>query len=394
MIHMDLNKTMIMSDAVQGSSFKQSINAILADTACWGNVIDLDKPESSISSSDKNYKITQFNCFDNKLWVPVMLETNDKIAGQHELSPLIKYGAFTRKHLPYKYGSVDSDTKNLRKQLKQEFTLTGHPGEQYAPIVDKLYNKMKNKLITPAFLNMLDYLTGNYKYKYSTNKQQTFSIVFRTFGTDLPHVVEEFNHYCNMKGYNDLCVTSNENFGIIVHSQKEPHLVVGTFNAEPRWERVPKGMTLDEFNKVDRLEYYNTNKDKLGVIKIINGYKNIYNYIKKQSVENKKTMAIRDDYCNWALHGEKSEAGKIMILDCDNIENTITKNGALQLLVHQIFFDDCAHYIVNSRNVDDLSYIPFEKIEGIHAIKCNSYEIMMNDNFFIDNIKQAQEKFE
>ena len=93
-------------------------------------------------------------------------------------------------------------------------------------------------------------------------------------------------------------------------------------------------------------------------------------------------MAIRDDWIHWALHNEKSEYGKVFLMnECDNT-------------MQQIFFDDCASYVLDSRHIGNINkHIAFNEIDGIHAITANSYEIMVNDDYFIEHVKSAQNKF-
>eukprot|EP01084_Bolivina_argentea_P246557 412609_1 len=325
-IHMDVNKTMIMSDAIQDLGFKKALNQILADTSCWGTV------------TDDNIQLPSSNAINGKIWTPIMIETDTNKVNQHASAPLFTYYDFIRDQMPYIKKGVDPDTKHKRRILRQQFTNAGQPGEQWADIVETLFNKLHDKHIMPAFYNFVDFLYARER----NNKHESFSIIFRTFGMDLPNIVEEFNKYCMEKGYNKLCVDLNDplSHGVMVFNQNELYLVVGTFEMDPRYNRITKEMTLDALNKADRLEFYANNEKVKYVIK---GYKDIYAFIRKQSLENKKTMAIRDDYCYWALNGEKSEYGKTMIMDMKDKE------------IHQIFFDDCASYLVNSRDINNVS---------------------------------------
>eukprot|EP01083_Nonionella_stella_P011662 33124_1 len=361
MIHMDLNKTMIMTDTVQGLGFRKSLNTILADTSCWGNVTQCTESNTS-------------NAINGKVWMPVMVETNKNIVKQHSSNanaPLMTYGDFLRQQLPYKTHSVNPQIKHKRRHLREEFTCEGHPGEGFADIVAMLVDKLDGEFIIPAFKKMVEWL-------YDEKQSMSFSILFRTFGSDLPHVINDFNAFCLSKGYTEICVDLKDpyNIGVMIYDGQIPHLIVGTFEMDPRYDTIAEDMTLERLNSEDRLSFYKNNNDVQCVVK---GYKNIYDFMTKQSVDAHKTMAIRDDYCYWALNGEKSAFGKTMIMDCNDSN------------IHQIFFDDCAGYVLNVRDINDTAnHMPFQTIQNVHAVHCNSYEIMTNDDYFINYLEGAR----
>ena len=132
-------------------------------------------------------------------------------------------------------------------------------------------------------------------------------------------------------------------------------------------------MTREFIETVDRLSFY---KKKEGV-EIYCGYKEIYDQIRRRN------MAIRDDYVYWALHDEQSEYGKVFLMDASDTST------------HQIFFDDCCSYILNAMDIHDTErHIAFEEIDGIHAVHVNSYDIMVNDSYFIEQLVSAQKNFD
>lgn len=134
-------------------------------------------------------------------------------------------------------------------------------------------------------------------------------------------------------------------------------------------------MTRESIENADRLTFYKNNFNEKD-IEILKGYEEIYNHIKHRN------MAIRDDYTFWALHDEKSEYGKVLVM---NESDTNTQ---------QIFFDDCSSYVLNARDIHNPQrHIPFEEIDGVHAFHANSYEIMINDDYFIESLIKAQKQF-
>lgn len=239
-IHMDLNKTMIMSDAVQGLSFRQSINTILGDKGCYGNVMDFD-PHNITHQAYKQHAIS------DKIWIPKLIETDKNKINEHNSTAnaddkLISYGKFIRTFMPYTKNAVDVKIKSERLMLRRQFTDIGHPGHQFINIVDTLYDKLNDQMVMPAFWKCIDYLYARYR----TDNNQSFSILFRTFGTDLHEVVELFNKYCQSKGYNELFIDWNDKttHGVMIHDKGELYLVIGTVEIEDKYIRIQEGYVL------------------------------------------------------------------------------------------------------------------------------------------------------
>lgn len=132
-------------------------------------------------------------------------------------------------------------------------------------------------------------------------------------------------------------------------------------------------MTREWIDSADRLSFY---REKSGV-QIYKGYEAIYERLRGRS------MAIRDDYCFWALHGEQSRYGKVFVMDSADREQ------------QHLFFDDCASYILDARDVKDTeASLEFADIKGIHAVHVNSFAVMQNDNYFVDKLITAERLFD
>lgn len=233
-IHMDLNKTMIMSDAVQGLNFKKSINTILADQACYGKVVDVQDLDSTNPLHQK-YKSTAIN---DKVWIPELIASDRSWDSPDD--GLVSYGRFVMESLPYPPNhGVDPIIKKQRNSLRQQFTENGHAGYQWRGQVDRIFDKLSDSLVMPAFWTLIDYL----HQRYQTNKRRTFMVLFRTFGSDLPEVVETFNTYCQQKGYEELMIDWSDpsSHGVMVHHKGELCLITGSVEIEPRFERVTEG---------------------------------------------------------------------------------------------------------------------------------------------------------
>ena len=84
--------------------------------------------------------------------------------------------------------------RQQKKTLRNNFTNPGHPGESYANEIEELYKKLKDCYLMPSFLNLINDLCG--KTKKKKNDLFSFSLIFRTFGSDLNEVIDSFNSHC------------------------------------------------------------------------------------------------------------------------------------------------------------------------------------------------------
>ena len=226
-IHMDINKTMIINDAVQGLSMKDSISTILADQACHGKVVDVGSAEGSQAPSAW--------AIHDKVWMPRMIST-ERVSAASSTDKLVSYGQFVWESLPYADG-VDPDIKRKRLALRQQFTNVEHPGHEWHGVVDALQRKLEGQVVLPAFWRLIEYL----HQRQREDPARTFSILFRTFGTDLPEIVQLFDDWCGSKGYDAVDWADAATKGVMVHHQGDVYLVVGCVDLDPRFDRVSKG---------------------------------------------------------------------------------------------------------------------------------------------------------
>lgn len=171
-----------------------------------------------------------------------------------------------------------------------------------------------------------------------------FSIVFRTFGSDIERVAEEFNLFCKGKhpmypnvyfdgtnGSRDLTLQTSRigNF----YRNGNCFLIMGTTN---QISEIDKSLTAEKIQ-----EYYKQKWNQN--VTVIEGYKKCYDHIIQ--LAGSGTCAIRDHYNWWYSHDELPTAGKLFLID---------KKDKKYL---QIFFDDnikMSHNVNDKRGIVDI----------------------------------------
>lgn len=173
---------------------------------------------------------------------------------------------------------------NFLEYLKEHSHLYNSALSMYNRAMDVYRNmKTENKEIFTSFYELISYLDNNENIQYR--------IVFRTFGEDLPKIIEELENILDWK----VSVAKFNSGSLIVSETKD--LCDHT-----------KFLTSREHDFVYKLEH------KL----------KMYEFIR----DSEHHLAILDDYKEWAKNDEAQEHGKLHLID-ESDENTLS-----------IFFDD------------------------------------------------------
>lgn len=173
-IHFDINKTMIMSDVVSGRSLDETLSSLLSECT-WG--LCEQKPLEKRSCSD---------------WV-VCHPTPENEA---PIEGAITLGTYLEDHT--------LTPKKEQTRIKRAFTNEGNLGHQFLPYQEKL----KNALLLDPSINFSDlhYLSSGCYHiipsffrlvEYLAEQNLKFNILFRTFGSDIANVCDEFNLFCS-----------------------------------------------------------------------------------------------------------------------------------------------------------------------------------------------------
>ena len=378
-INMDINRTIIFRDKAKGSSLESSIKLSITKEV-WGKIEEetnkwiLYSNEISIERPDNNIGlITYFDYLKKN----IKTKTPEEIPDKDERS------------------KINLKIKKEWEKICDKFFDKGQPGESLYPKFLEIYNKQKispNELVAmendEKFKNLYE---NDFRFIFPslfhlmielTKQGRKFTLIFRTFGKDFSDLSLEFNSFCEGKHplYKDIYFDGTHNsydHRIIKETTGSFHrllnddvnnifLVIGEYDH-------PELNTKEELYK-----YYNKNK-------IIQGGNNIFKYINDFSLGKKhNSFFISDDFLAWFKHDRKKEFGKPIFFDPDN------KN------FHFIFFDDNVGNkptsIVDCKNIINGQTLENKDIIGKYLIKVDTVEAAINNNYFIDKIKDSEEK--
>lgn len=205
-LHLDVNKTLILVDAAAGSSIGEIINSTLAASA-FGSVC---------TGSDG---VLRWTALSDDLHVPTA-EKRDAL----EQSRLCTFAYFARELLlPYLDTKVAPDgamltaeqraqtvQKNLvirreRKLLIDNFTEVGQPGVRFRHHFNALLSKLTIEIGVHAKCRHIKPIRNGFRFllpsyvellRHLVTSGRRFLVVFRTFGHDLMDVIDEHNAFC------------------------------------------------------------------------------------------------------------------------------------------------------------------------------------------------------
>lgn len=274
-LHVDVNKTIIATDKVQNETAEHTINEILANRYSYLWDENVKEPITYKAYIDR---LHSFDCFKN--------------------SVIHSFLDFLSKHDHPLYPIVYDDYLQLKKVLEEA------KGD-----------------IFPSFYRLLDYLN---------TQKESYTIVFRTFGTDLPRVQSEL-----------------EKSGMV-------------FGQGGQFKQ--RNVQLKEGRIIDNLQ-------------------ELYLYVCE-----KEHKGLRDDFSHWNNNRFAGSASKIFPIDLDDNE------------VISFFFDDSIKnsngnfnivYPVNVRTGEALPVM--DLIESGFLLKVDTYEAILNPEYFVNHLKKALE---
>lgn len=381
-INMDINRTIIFKDKAKGSSLESSIKLSITQEV-WGTIdkktnkwilyndkISLEPP------NDDPELITYFDYLkkNNKTKTPKEIPDNNERA------------------------LINLKIKREWEKMCDKFFDRGQPGESLYPKYISILNKQKisdNIINTDEFKKFKDIYENNFKFIFPSlfnlmielqKSGRIFTIIFRTFGQDFSDLYLEFNSFCEGKHplYKNIYFDGS-------HNSFDHRIIKETTGS---FHRLLNDCISNIFFVIGDYEhpYINTPEDlykyydgKIDKDKIIQGGENIFKYINGFS-NNKKNNSffISDDFSAWFKHDRKKEYGKPIFFDPDNKK------------YHFIFFDDNIESkptsIVDCKNISNGKTLENKDIIGKYLIKVDPVEAAVNDNYFINKIKEAEEK--
>ncbi len=343
-LHMDLNKTLLISDPVSGVCMEAMVNAILSECS-WGFV-----------STNDNQSLTP------RSWQPLSSVPSSAPPATHPQA--ITYNEFLETML--------RPSKALKKQLKGKFTEAGELGGSLRPYFNLAMKALRVPgeaeayyAMLPSFFHLVNHLE---------EAQRDFALVFRTFGTDIPTVAQEFNTFCDGQHphFTTSCPTRTRHRRLVL--PRDSGALHRTSNTDILKDGVNLAMA-SETNSAHGLQAV---------------YAGIMAHLQPQPEGDnvRRSLALQDDYRFWAANDESDESGKLMVLEEDDDAEEDTP--------YQVFFDDnlerrCAH-IVDARALRTGAPVPYETTRGKHLVKVEPLQAILDLDYFVRALQQAEEE--
>ncbi|XP_075039641.1 uncharacterized protein LOC142099728 [Mixophyes fleayi] len=313
-LHLDLNDTILVSDSATGQGLRAALNSYLSSVV-WGKLSDTgewqwlsDQPSLKPPCEEAINYYTQFGRDCN---------FSDTEIGQRFR------GVFDR-HIKLLEWHGEAD---------KMFTQKGEDGKCY-------------HFILPSFFHFME----------SLHKQgRQFSVILRTFGTDLPRVLQTVHAAFDGK---------HPNFPQLQHVPLDVDLTAGRIRCSKRETVLTHGS--------DRI----SNKAK---------ERNIYNYFSGMA----GIGGFQDHFDWWARNNFSSSGGKPFWIDPNDCEN------------QHIFIDDNIRLgeedtIVNSRVLlgKDAKKVPTSELYDICLVQTDVLRAIAEKDYFLDCVRMCEDNYE
>lgn len=394
-LHFDLNRTILMSDAAGGRSMENTVNYLLSECT-WGYV-NPSRPSEWICvskactinppelKSNKNHLITYKQFVDDAHpYQSIGSLANSDVDQIQATNRIVKkqrtalQSAFTSgKDAP---GSPVHDSfikvmQNLYFPIgKQRETAQELAATMPASCLQEAWSAGRYYLL-PSFLHFLSFLTSPQVHE----KKLDVKLVFRTFGNDLVDVANEL----------ELLVDGHHPMGFPALPERfrlklEPKAqCVGTFYrdgfdaagtalAVGTLVKVPFPTTFNEESEDVPLHFYAALKNS--EVKVVRGFQSIQQTIEGM-LQNASTVALRDYWEWWSAHAEDHRYGKLLLIDDKQKDDIV------------VFFDDHIEshdaHIVDVRDVESGVPIDFVKSRGKFLERVEPFAAITDTNYFV-----------
>lgn len=356
-LHFDINKTIIISDASTNRGLRASLHSLMSEV-CWGK-FPQNIPKEDRRPSD---------------WEPIL----NAPATVPPTEDSVTFGTYLEDHT--------NTPKAERRRLKNEFAFEGNIGERFMPYVQDLERSLtvegdtgtdkKFHFVLPAFYKLLDVLFSD-----ELLQRVNWRIVFRSFGVDTPDVIADINRY--LAGENPEFQPSN------------PDVAAACKIDLPR----DTGALLRTGPSSDDVHISIVNNR--GVVTTISGAANIQKHIENSifqmqhrdlfGVDAKRFFVLRDDYRWWEKNHESDTSGKLLIVQRP------ANGDATDSLTHQAFFDDNIErdrpHIVDVRDLLSFEPIPFSSTRDSIIIRAEPYLAITDENYFVSHFKRLLDQW-
>ena len=387
-LHFDINETILLGDDAGGDSCHESTQKMLAKSAFCRI------PTSSVLSWENTQEIEPTHWWDGQ-----------EIGKETSMPPLYTGWKWPEKCCPY--------YRSAYKRYAKSFTQEGNHGQIYGPLLDACEASLPNKYsvrsgntILPAFYETLRHLIESYQNKNCDDGNENidkkelqhppFTVVFRTFGSDLSEIASVVTAFANGEhpDYPDI------NFPPFCLS--EDRLYQG------RWKVVE-----------DKAIYQLWTSDESQLV--ASGDAEILDLLNGKTKTSKDELSplpfsifgIRDDYPFWKANKFRPTAGKPIWVPRynDNIEN----EDGHDPYSHHLLFDDNIHNLPNdgiasirkesspdNAGENEENAIAFDTFDpadrdtyqGVHLVRVPTCEPVLNPQWYIQQIEKARNRLQ
>ncbi len=415
-LHFDINETVLLGDDAGGDSRHESTQKMLAKSAFCRI------PESSTLSWEKTRELKPTHWWDGQ-----------EIGKETSIPPLYTGWKWPEKCCPY--------YRTAYKRHAKSFTESGNHGQIYEPVLEACEallpsknsirsrncrdaddlspkdDKNQHNIILPAFYETLCHLIESYHKTSQTNESEKskappFTVVFRTFGSDLPEIASVVTAFAEGKhpDYPDI------NFPPMC--LPEDRLYQG------RWkvvENTDDNVGDDDEGKTgvveEKLVYQLWTSDETQLV--ASGDAEILELLSGNSKASKdessapfSIFGIRDDYPSWKAHKFHPTTGKPIWVP--RYDGETDANDRCVPYSHHLLFDDNIHNLPNDGiacvrkevradesggknrtfSFETVDGADMDSYQGIHLVRVPTVEPVLNPQWYIQQIEKARKNLQ
>lgn len=380
-IHLDVNKTIIMLDPASKVDMHHIVNSLIAVSA-WGPCVEAAGDTAATWALGSN-ELSSMP--PEASWISYDTFLRDKLNVYMVAPKDMKDDERTALH------EFNLKQRTTNKTFVRHFTDAGHPGAVFADFHQSVMKRLtrtaserpesgataakhtgnlsaqQQVFLLPSYFSLLEWLARNHT--------GPFLVCLRTFGSDIPACMQEHNAW--IRGEHPH-VRTPENVDLTPLLLHGPHDTAAAVRTGVASRDTRLAVVLTPLHHTPTQAGSSVDSECAGV-GFVTGYRDIHDFVASKApattcrhpfgahggsdgvdstmsaapvrrVANGRCFAIRDDWEWWFSHSEQGEYGKLLPLDPDDTAH------------HHIFFDDNI-----GRDSDSLRLLTTSCFEGLDA---------------------------
>lgn len=372
-LHWDINETILVGDPVGGDSCEDCYNKIIAKSSF------VQMPRNKEDDADNE----MFYDYDNtSSMVPTHWWDGTPIDSNMVCPPPALYTGWKwpKGCCPYYRTSY--------KTFAKAFSHNNQHGSNYRPVYEDIKARMEqqhsddSKALPSVFQNILPaffHTIYNMVHKNFANKSPPITVVFRTFGTDLPGIAKAMTAFAQGK---------HPYFPDFVHPEYELPMD-RLYNA--KWVPIATSPGSDTGKYKEAFQYQLFRQDDGSMV--ASGDEQVLKLLHDPS-NGYASFGVRDDYSMWKDHNWEPWAGK-PVWTADNSKH---HHLLLDDNIHNLPHDGIAsvrqrHQSPSSEELtyyESLSGFEIQAMHGVHLIRVPTIEPILNVDWFLQQIRKVQ----